>query len=108
MTHPTMKRIPWNMIRQAITRIPLIVAERAFFLTLFLIAIAGAFALLIFYAYGFSAQIKHVDQGTSLYDAKEELFLDTVTVLEERAQNLENAGKETTRDIFNPTELTGE
>lgn len=96
-----MKRIPWNIIRQAVMRLPSIAAEHAFPFTLLLIAVAGVFSLAIF-AYGFSVQTKHIEQGTSLYDVKEELFVDTLEELQERERNLENAGKETSRDIFNP------
>jgi len=101
-----MKRILWNTIRKRILRLPWVVAEHAFLFTLFLIAAAGAFSLILFYVYGFSSQTKHMEQGTSLYDVKEGLFSDTLGELEKRAQRLENAGKGISQDIFNPTELT--
>ena len=103
-----MKKIPWNIIRKGAMRLPFFVAEHAFPFTLLFIAIVGIFSLALFYVYGFSAQTKHVEQGTPLYDIKEELFSDTLEGLKERGRNLENAGRETSRYIFNPTGLTGE
>lgn len=97
-----MKRIPWKILWQKIMRLPSDAAEHAFLFTLLLIAIAGVFSLVLFYAYGFSSQTRRVEQGISLYDVKEELFLDTVGELEKRERNLENASKEISRDIFNP------
>ena len=83
-------------------RLPSIAAEHAFFSMLLLIAAAGLFSLLFFYAYGFSSQTKEVRQETSLYDFKEELFQDTLDVLEKRKLNLDNAKREISPDIFNP------
>ena len=100
MTHLTMLRA-WNAIQKRIMRFPRVAAEHAFLLTLFLIAVAGAFSLMLFYIYGFSSQTKQVEQAKSLYDVKEELFSDVLGELEKRAQNLENAGKGISRDIFN-------
>lgn len=97
-----MKRIPWNNIWRVMVRLPGIAAEHAFFSTLFLIAVAGIFSLLLFYVYG-SRQAKQVEQEASLYDFKEELFQNTLQLLEERKLNLENAKKETFKDVFNPT-----
>lgn len=94
--------IPWNVIRKRIASFPGFAAERAFPFTLLLIFIAGVFSLLLFYVYGFSSQTKHVEQGTSLYDVKEELFLDTMGELERRKAALENVGSELSKDIFNP------
>jgi uncharacterized YccA/Bax inhibitor family protein len=101
MTHSTMLRA-WNTIRQRIMRFPSAAAEHAFPFTLLLIAAAGVFALVLFYVYGFSSQTKRIEQGVSLYDVREELFLDTIGVLEEQERNLENASSEASRDIFNP------
>ena len=103
-----MKKIPWSAIQKRVMRLPSFAAEYAFPFTLLLIAVAGVFSLAIFYMYGFSVQTKYVEQGTSLYDVKEELFQDMIGELGKRAQSLENAGKEISGDIFNPTELTGE
>ena len=102
-----MKKIPWNIIRKGAMRLPFFVAEHAFPFTLLFIAIVGIFSLALFYVYGFSVQTKHVEQRTSLYDIKEGLFQDTIVELEERSRALNNVGRETSRDIFNP-ELTGE
>lgn len=96
-----MKRIPWNIIRQKIMRLPFLAAEHAFPFTLLLIAIAGICALIVF-AYGFSLQTRSMEQGTSVYGVQEELFLDTLGALDERKQGLENVGKEISKDIFNP------
>lgn len=82
-------------------RFPFVAAEHAFLFTLLLVAVAGMLSLVIF-TYGFSNQTKQERQEASLYDFKEELFLDTLQVLEKRAQNLEDVSKETSRDIFNP------
>lgn len=101
MTHSTTLRVTWDAIQQRVTRFPYLIAEHAFLFTLLFIAVAGVFSLAIF-AYGFSAQTKQIEQGASLYDVKEELFSDTLGELEKRAQILENTGKETSRDIFNP------
>ena len=103
-----MKRISWNGIQERITRFPRVAAEHAFPFLLLLIVAAGAFSFILFYIYGFSSQTKHVEQEKSVYDVKGELFQDTLGELEGRAQNFENASKGSSRDIFNPTELTGE
>ena len=87
-------------------RFPFFAAEYAFPFTLLLMVIAGIFSLMLFYVYGFSSQTKRVEQEPSLYDVKEELFFDILGILEERKRNLENADKEVSKDIFNPTELT--
>lgn len=92
--------IHWDTIRRILMRLPGIAAEHAFFSMLFLIAVAGILSLLLFYVYG-SSQTKEVQQEASLYDFKEELFRDTLEVLEQRAQNLEDAKEETSPDIFN-------
>ena len=101
MTHSTLLK-DWNTIRKSVMRFPSFAAEHAFLFTLFLIAAAGAFSLILFTMYGFPSQTKHVEQGTSLYDVKEEFFFDTLGILEERKRNLENAGKNMSKDIFNP------
>lgn len=101
-----MKSIPWKTAQRALLNLPGKAAEHAFLFTLLLIAFAGIFSLFVFTAYGFSSQTKQVQQEVSLYDFKEELFRDTLGVLEERALNLEDAGKKISKDIFNPTELT--
>ena len=88
-------------------RLPGIGAEHAFFSMLLMIGVAGVLSLLLFYVYGFSSQTKQIQQEASLYDFKEELFQDTLRALEERELNLENAKGEISKDIFNPTELTG-
>ncbi|GEM_PF-6975329 len=98
----------WNTIRQGMMRFPRIAAEYAFPFTLLLIAAVGALSLALFYAYGFSVQTKRIEQLASLYDVKEELFLDTLVELKDRERNLESVGGEIFRDIFNPTELTEE
>lgn len=89
-------------------RLPSSAAEHAFPFTLLLIAVAGVLSLAFFYAYAFSSQTRHVEQGVSLYDVKEELFLDMIGELEKRDLNLENADKEVSKDIFNATKLTEE
>lgn len=100
MTHSTTLRV-WNTMRRIFMRLPGIAAEHAFFSMLFLIAAAGVLSLFLFYVYG-SRQTKQVQREASLYDFKEELFQDTLEVLEERELNLENAKQETSKDIFNP------
>lgn len=95
--------IPLKTMQRAAVNLPGRAAEHAFLSILFLIAAAGIFSLLLFYVYGFSSQTKQVQQEASLYDFKEELFLDTLQVLEQRGLNLEDAKKETSKDIFNPT-----
>ena len=98
-----MKNIPWKTVQRALANLPGEAAEHAFFSMLLLIALAGIFSLFLFYTYGFSSQTKQVQQEASLYDFKEELFRDTLQILEKRAQNLEDVNKETSKDIFNPT-----
>lgn len=97
-----MKRIPWNLLRKKVLRLPSLAAEHAFLFTLFLIGVALAFSLFLFYLYGFSSQTKYGEQGTSLYDVKEELFSGVLAELEKREQSLQNARKQLSRDIFNP------
>lgn len=98
--------IPWKTAQRALLNLPGKAAEHAFLFTLLLIAFAGIFSLFLFYAYGFSAQTKQVESKASQYDFKEEPFRDTLQVLEKRELNLEDASKETSKDIFNPIELT--
>ena len=97
-----MKNIPWKTVQRALTNLPGEAAEHAFFSMLFLIASAGIFSLFLFYAYGFSSQTKEVRQEASLYDFKEELFLDVLDILEKRERNLEDAKEEISSDVFNP------
>ena len=97
-----MKNIPWKTVQRALVNLPGRAAEHAFLSTLLLIVFAGVFSLLLFYTYGFPAQTKQVQQGASLYDFKEELFLDTLGELEKRSQNLKDAKEEISPDIFNP------
>ncbi|MDO8474161.1 MAG: hypothetical protein Q7S62_01245 [bacterium] len=96
-----MKRISWGTIQKRVMRLPLLAAEHAFPFTLLLMGIAGIFSLIIF-LYGFSVQTKHVEQGVSLYDVKEELFSDMLGLLKERERNLESVDQNTFIDIFNP------
>ncbi|OHA67023.1 MAG: hypothetical protein A3C82_00995 [Candidatus Wildermuthbacteria bacterium RIFCSPHIGHO2_02_FULL_47_12] len=103
-----MKRISWKILWQTIMRLPAFGAQHAFPFTLLLIAIAGILSLLLFAIYGFSSQTKYVGQEASLYDVKEELFLDLVAELEKRELGLENMGGETARDIFYSIQLTEE
>lgn len=103
-----MKKIPWNIIWQKGVRIPSFVAEHAFPVLLFLIGLAGVFSLLLFYVYGFSIQTKRVEQAESLYNVKEDRFLEVLGGLEERERNLQNIVGESFRDIFNSAELTEE
>ena len=99
--------IPWKTAQRALVNLPGRAAEHAFFSMLLMIGVAGVLSLLLFYVYGFSSQTKQIQQEASLYDFKEELFQDTLRALEERELNLENAKGEISKDIFNPTELTG-
>ena len=94
--------MPWKTVQRILVNLPCRAAEHAFLSMLLLIVSAGGFSLLLFYTYGFSSQTKEVLKEASLYDFKEELFLDTLHVLEKRAQNLENAKGEISPDVFNP------
>lgn len=94
--------IPWKTVQRVLVNLPGRAAEHAFLSMLLLIVFAGIFSMILFYAYGLPAQTKQMQQEASLYDFKEELFLDTLQILEKRAQNLEDAKGEISPDIFNP------
>ncbi len=94
--------ISFKTVQRVLVNLPGKAAEHAFFSMLLLIAAAGVFSLLLFYAYGFSSQAKEVLKEASLYDFKEELFRDTLGILEKRKLNLEDATGKISPDIFNP------
>lgn len=91
----------FKAMQRAAASLPGRVAEHAFFFMLLLIAAAGILSLLLFYAYGYR-QAEQAQRGASPYDFKEELFRDTLQVLQERTLNLEGAKREIFKDIFNP------